>query len=373
MLFMLKKIVSSVVYRILPRILPVRRCNGEVVPNSIAVVFLGNLGDFFVFYSAAELLLKNGYTVELVCRKGVGIEDFAKQTGVFAKVISIDNRICYRLPNIRNLKKIRCQYAFAAPFSKYALNDIYTFAVCAETHILPDMTLDNVSFAPRCISDKKADMLVPVSALWEWDKYTEFLCGCYLMYEKVLPNSRCITKKTQKKYIAIFPGASIKEKMWQVENFAWVIKRLSEKAEYYFYIMGSKADKDVCIKLTDMLKGIECESVWNRSVSEVLKVLEDCCLVLTNDSGGAHMALHSGVPLVVICGMWQSERFFPNPSLPKGCVSIACGQGEIVCENCGKSIPNCTKHRSAAECIRKISPHTVLDAVVSLLDDTGNV
>lgn len=369
MLLMIKKIISSILYRIVLRLLPIRRCNGEIASNSIAVVFLGNLGDFFVFCSAAEILLKKGFTIELVCKKGIGIEGFARQLGLFTKVMSIDNRIFFRLSNIRKLKKITCKYAFAAPLSRYALNDIYTFSICAETYILPDVMSDCVLPEFKCMADKRADMLVPISAIWEWDKYTEFLCDSCLANGEVLPNLHRITPKSKKKYIAVFPGASVREKMWQTENFAWVMKRLSEKSEYYFYIMGSKTDKEVCARLKDMLNGIGCESVWNVSVLEALELLEKCCLALTNDSGSAHMALHKGVPFVAICGMWQNERFYPNASLPEWCVSIACEQGEIACENCGESIPNCTKHRSSAKCIQKLSPNMVLDAAIRLLDD----
>ncbi len=370
MFIMLKRIISSVLYGVVLCFLPKRRRSGEVVSDSIAIVFLGNLGDFFVFCAVAELLLKKGFPIKLVCRKGIGIDDFAKQTGLFKEVHSIDNRIFYRLSNIRKLKKIKCRYAFAAPISRYVLNDVYTLSVCAETYILPDMMAGSVSVALKCMADKKADMLVPVSTLWEWDKYTEFLCGSHLISERVLPNARCITKKTQKKNIAVFPGASIKEKMWQTENFAQVIKRLAEKSEYHFYIMGSKADEAVCAKLTGMLEGVVWESVRNTSVNEALELLESCCLALANDSGSAHMALYKGVPFVVICGMWEHGRFYPNDSLPKWCVSIACEQGEVICENCGASIPNCTKHRLSADCIGKISTDTVFEAVTRLLDDT---
>jgi len=365
---MLKRIISSVLYGIVLRVLSKRRGGGAVASNSIAVVFLGNLGDFFVFCVAAELLLKKGYTMELVCRKGTGIEDVAKQTGLFKEVHFIDNSIIYRLSNLRKLKKIKCRYAFAAPISRYVLNDIYTLSICAETHILPDMMEECVSMTLKRMAEKKAEMLVPVSALWEWDKYTDFLCGSHLISEKVLPNTKCITKKAKRKYIAVFPGASVKEKMWPAENFVQVIKRLSEKSEYHFYIMGNKADEAVCAQLTGMLEGVVREQVWNTSVNEAMELLEGCCLAITNDSGSAHMALYKGVPFVAICGMWQNGRFYPNDSLPKWCVSIACEQGVVACENCGESIPNCTKHQSSAECLRKISVDRVFEAAMSLLD-----
>ena len=367
---MIKKFLSTAIYTALLRFIPTRRGNIPDEEKSVAVIFLGALGDFLVFCGAAKSLTESGFTIDLVCRSGTGIDEFAGQTGLFRKVVLLDNRFLNRLSNIRKLKMICCRYAFAAPLSRYALNDIYTLAVSADAHILPEMVQECYSAALKSIADKKTDILVPVFSVWEWDRYTEFLNGCGLSVKKVTPYLTSRGNVKRKNIIAVFPGASVREKMWQTEHFAWVMNKLAMCGNYSFYIMGTSSDYQDCRDLAEMTVEAKPKVLCSNTVLSTIELLGECRLALTNDSGSAHMALYSKTPFVAVCGMWQDRRFFPNESLPQWCISVSCRSDSLSCKNCGKSIPDCTNHRCTAECVSLISPQTVFDAAIKLLDNT---
>lgn len=364
---MIKMIISNLIYRVAFQFIRKNKCEEKEYEKSVSVVFLGALGDFIVFCSAAKKLIECGFKINLIFRKGLGIEEIAKSTGFFADIIPLNNRLLNRIPNICKLRKIKSNYVFAAPLSRYPLNDIYTLAVTANVHILPEMVQDCKSPLLKCIADKKADMLVPVTMNWEWDRYTEFLRGSGFLIDRVLPYSDFEKVDSRQDIISVFPGASVLEKMWTTDSFAWVINRICEKRDYHICIVGSKSEYSVCEELSKKIFNTNKEIVCGTSISNTMDILRKSSLALANDSGSAHMALFCSTPTVAVCGMWQSGRFFPNELLPNNFISVSTNKKALACMNCGKSIPDCTSHSCAAECICNVSPQDVLEEAFLLL------
>lgn len=373
--YKIKKMISFFSYFIILKMIPGSK-NLRECEKTLSVVFLGALGDFFVFLKTAEQLSKKGWDIILVCRCETGVEEIAKESGFFSKIIIIDNRYLCRIKNLYILHKIKCNYVFAAPISRYVLYDIYSLCVSANIHILPDCEFGCESKKLKHIADKKADMLVPVKGKWEWEKYALFLERGGLVDKYIPPCFAPLDLKNRENMVAIFPGASVKEKCWNVKDFAWVINKIVQYCGCRVLIMGGSSDLVVGKELERELKKIKCTGVEltcaKTNVIQSIVYIKQCRLVISNDSGAAHMGIYCGTPTVVISGWWQYGRFFPNDKLPNYCITVICEDFNKACKLCNKSIPDCKGGKYAAECILAINRNSVFLAAQKLLKENLN-
>ena len=113
--------------------------------------------------------------------------------------------------------------------------------------------------------------------------------------------------------IGINPGSAWPTKRWPKERYGKLIKLLHQKYKKKILIIGSKneipwnkkietiAGKDACINLTG-----------KTSIEELMALIKDLKLFITNDSGPMHIAAASGIEVIAIFGPTTKELgFFP--------------------------------------------------------------
>ena len=171
----LKQLISGFVYFLLLLYVPRRRPNNTVSHKNVCVIFMGALGDFLTFCSAAQALFANGYTVQLVCRSENGIEETAREIGLFSTIISVSSLYRERLQNVKKLRNIRCYTAFSAPFGRHILEDVYLLAIQSCVMIVTDTFQDVTSKFLKEYVDKRADQVITLKETWEWARDEEFL------------------------------------------------------------------------------------------------------------------------------------------------------------------------------------------------------
>lgn len=363
----LKKFASYIFYSTLLLRKP-KRPEKNPVPDSVSVVFMASIGDFVVFCNAAQYMRSVGKRITVICKRGNGVAEFAKLTGLFDEIIELDNGLLHRSSNIRLLSQLEYEIVFCAPLGRHALPDVYACAIKANYRIFPDTLLDCSLPTVKRRIDKRADRLITINETLEIKRYTEFMRGWGCLYngEKAFHLRNSAARQAQT--LAVFPGAGGgKGKCWRTGMFAYVIKKLiEEKLIANVLILGGKTDVEYCAKLYSRLNRLcTVENLCGKtSISKLIDILGKCCLTLANDSGGAHISLASNIPTVVICGMWQYGRFFPDESLNKICRTITCA--ESFCQSCGASTPLCVE--TPAPCIAQIDCGAVLKAAEELLN-----
>lgn len=127
------------------------------------------------------------------------------------------------------------------------------------------------------------------------------------------------------KAIAIFPGSVWETKKWTQEGFLSLAHRF-EAEGYLVLLLGSKTEFEVCAEIQK-----NCQRALNlagkNSLLETLKILKGAKLVISNDSGGSHLASLSATPTLSIFGPTVIEQGF-RPWVERGAVvsleSLAC-------------------------------------------------
>ena len=126
----------------------------------------------------------------------------------------------------------------------------------------------------------------------------------YLQQE--LPESR------RRPLLAVAPGARWSTKRWPVERFAVVAQTLAQAQQAAVVVLGSAEDSQLAQKLCQQLSVPVLNSTGKLSLMHTAALLQQCHLLLSNDSGLMHMAAALRVPVVAIFGPTVQEfGFYP--------------------------------------------------------------
>ncbi len=156
-----------------------------------------------------------------------------------------------------------------------------------------------------------------------------------------------------KKLIGINPGASYgSAKCWPPERFEALAMRLLLETDAYVVFFGdastSSLVKQICRALPE--RAIDLAGVT--SLRELMCIIKDCSVLLTNDSGPMHIGAALGVPLIALFGSTDEEKTGPY------------GQKENVIHKHVKCSP-CFKRVCPIDfrCMKEISVDEVIERV----------
>ena len=116
------------------------------------------------------------------------------------------------------------------------------------------------------------------------------------------------------KYVVIVPGSQDKDRIWDINHFASVARFIIDNYKMKIIISGSEKERYI----TDLLYSkLDIDSVYNIPVSVPLSILvkyiENAQLIISNDTGPAHIAVAVGTPLICIANGDYLGRFHPYP------------------------------------------------------------
>lgn len=114
-------------------------------------------------------------------------------------------------------------------------------------------------------------------------------------------------------FVVVNPGSNAPGRRWPVDNYLEVAGRLLAKG-LRIAIVGTTGEKDDVEKLKAFAgrDGV-VDLIGRTTVPELMDVLKRAALVLTNDSGPAHLAVALGTPTLVVVGGGHFGCFFPYP------------------------------------------------------------
>ncbi len=129
--------------------------------------------------------------------------------------------------------------------------------------------------------------------------------------------------------LAVAPGAHWSTKRWPVERFAMVAQELAQTQEAAVVVLGSGEDARLAQELCQRLSVPVLNSTGKLSLMHTAALLQQCHLLLSNDSGLMHMATALRVPVVAIFGPTVQEfGFYPF----KACAQVV--SAELTCRPC---------------------------------------
>ena len=170
----------------------------------------------------------------------------------------------------------------------------------------------------------------------------------YLQQE--LPESR------RRPLLAVAPGARWSTKRWPVERFAVVAQTVAQAQQAAVVVLGSAEDSQLAQQLCQQLSVPVLNSTGKLSLMHTAALLQQCHLLLSNDSGLMHMAAALQVPVVAIFGPTVQEFGFYPFKASAEVVSAA-----LACRPCStKGSMRCP--RSHHQCMQQVTAADVLTA-----------
>ena len=167
----------------------------------------------------------------------------------------------------------------------------------------------------------------------------------------------------QKKWIGLAPFAMHKSKIWPLENYAELIKQISEKADVKFFLFGG-GDKEIAF-----FEGLRkqfpehCEVIAGQlKLRQEVALMKHLDLLLCVDSSNMHLGALAGVPLLSIWGGTHPDVGFGPYHLSEDTI-IQIDRSDLPCRPCsvyGKE--KC--HRGDFACLHGITVERVAEKIL---------
>ena len=166
-----------------------------------------------------------------------------------------------------------------------------------------------------------------------------------------------------KDYYIVVPGAAT-HKPWPVEKFADLINMIHQQyPELIPVLTGGRNEKHLGETIRRLLPEdiAVVDKIGETTLFELFSIFQKARVVVTNDTGTAHLAPLMSVKSVVISGGWHIGAYLPNP-LYSG---MRCIIHQKECAYCGWK--KCIQPRDGIDlCVAEISVEEVMRAVLEL-------
>lgn len=122
--------------------------------------------------------------------------------------------------------------------------------------------------------------------------------------------TRDVTSATR--WLGLNPGAEYgPAKRWPAERFIAVAKAVQGRIDCRWLVFGGASDRPLAEAIVQAVPGA-VNLAGRTSLRELLQLLSVCRLLLTNDTGPAHVAAALGVPVVALFGSTAPELTAPG-------------------------------------------------------------
>jgi heptosyltransferase-2 len=156
--------------------------------------------------------------------------------------------------------------------------------------------------------------------------------------------------------VGLCPGAEYgPAKRWPY--FGEAAKILAERHQLRWLIFGTAKERELAEAVSEQIGPAATNLAGKTSLAELIRALQRCQLLLTNDTGTMHLAAHLGVPTVAIFG--STEPALTGPL----------GEGHVILRHQVECSP-CFRRTCPIDfrCMQGVKVFDVVEAVEKLLD-----
>lgn len=157
--------------------------------------------------------------------------------------------------------------------------------------------------------------------------------------------------------IGINPGADRSHKRWNPDYYADVADRLSEDLNAKILILGGPGEEKISSHIQDKMKNRPINLGGQLTLNDLVYIIGQLDLLVTNDSGPMHIAAAVKTPLVAIFG--PEEPVYTRPYTTENLYRIV--HKDVDCRPCKKK--NCKR----PVCLDLITPEEVMEKCFEML------
>jgi heptosyltransferase-1 len=112
-------------------------------------------------------------------------------------------------------------------------------------------------------------------------------------------------------YVVFIPGSAHEDKRWPIERFAELAERISSHHKLPILATGNAAEAALIEKLKELSNIPIANIAGKTSLSELVVLLKNASLVVSNDTGPGHIAAALSTPLVLMFSWSNPARIAP--------------------------------------------------------------
>ncbi len=293
--------------------------------EGVLLVRLDLIGDFVLWLDSAQTYRRLYPNKKITLAVNSACTELARSLPHWDEVIGISvhhlrTDFVYRLRTFVQLRWRNFAIAIQPTFSREFAGDMTLRSTAAPERIGYAGDTNNILVTQKTKTDRWYNKLIvnEPACTMELSINAHFVrelgCHDFLSNVPALPKTttRSIEFPIDKPYVVIAPGASWQPKMWPIEHFVDLIKKLNLQFDLHFVLCGGQDDRALCGRLTQNLDFINVTNMAGQtSLLDLIEIVRGASLVVTNDSSPVHIAAATDTPSVCILGGGHYGRFLP--------------------------------------------------------------
>ena len=282
----------------------------------------------------------------------------------------------YRWKILRKVRSFGADIAIQPTFSReFYHGDSLVRASNASKKVSSEGNMSNSGQLKRILADRWHTELIPSTTepLSELERNAEFFSGfvkkLYLPSypELEVSDDYNIPELEQKSFYVLSLGANKKYREWPYKYYSKIAQRIHNKTTWLGLICGAKNEFDLGENIKKICDAPLRNYTGQTTLSELTSLLIKSQILISNETGTAHIANAVGTPTVCILGGGHFGRFMPYPELPGQTNHLKIVFHEMTCYGCNWECIYPLKKNEPAPCITNISVDSVWNEVKPLL------
>ncbi|UCC94461.1 MAG: glycosyltransferase family 9 protein [Candidatus Omnitrophota bacterium] len=334
--------------------------------NSLLVIQLAGLGDMVMATPTLSALRKLYPQAKIALLTNSRSADIVRGLNDIDEILTLDSFL-----QLGTLKKLRfCRFDMVINLYrlysfKGAIKMFLLFCAVAGQYWVGRDTDGRGFFyhlkVPEKLSDKKHEIeykldiiralggqMKDINLRTEYDKDDENVVSALLSREGIEENDIVV---------GINCSTFRPSRNWMLEGYAQLADDIIEKLKVKVAFLGVAKDKDLLRAIKKSMKHKPLDFVGDFNVRQFVFFLKRCRLLISPDSGTVHIASSLGVPMVVLFGPGEYERYRPYGNEERTIVI----KKQVQCAPCFKNV--CRNKR----CMESITHEEVFAATEQLL------
>ena len=282
----------------------------------------------------------------------------------------------YRWNILRKVRNYGAEIAIQPTYSReFYHGDSLIRASNASKKVSSAGNMSNRDQLKSILADRWHTELIPSSPeqLSELERNAEFFSGfikkLYLpSYPELEPSGDCnIQELKRKSFYILSLGANKKYREWPYKYYAKIAQKIHKKTGWLGLICGAENEFDLGEHLKKLCDAPLQNYTGQTTLSELTCLLAKSQILISNETGTAHIANAVGTPTVCILGGGHFGRFVPYPELSGKINNLKVVYYKMPCYGCDWKCVYHIKDEDPAPCISNISVDAVWNEVKILL------